>query len=224
MLSPADAKALKNGEGALVGGYVTAIFADYNCFVIESENGASAITVAPLAANLQIGCNVVVSGTLDNGILAMESVQPLDGTLVINPLLMSNREVAGAIGNPGHAAKDLLVSTTGVVLSGPALSQDGSLRFSISDSSVSQGGSTLADSQTLKTGIVVIIPPSVVVMRQINVGDNATVTGIVAEGSLTQGLPCAVIVRSAADVAALAAEPGNGASQPDDRPRNPIRR
>jgi len=132
------AKAAGPGWSGQIQGIVTAIFLDYNSFVVEEENRSAAITVKPLPPrDLRIGDEVQVTGTVQSDLtFLMQAIQHTGRRYVpVRPLGLSNKSVTGAVGNPGLSNMDLLVRVWGRILDEPSPFADGSTVFHITDGS-----------------------------------------------------------------------------------------
>ncbi|MBI2844449.1 MAG: carboxypeptidase regulatory-like domain-containing protein [Armatimonadetes bacterium] len=144
-VSPNQAKANGAGWTGRVAGIVTAVFTDYGEFVIEAEDRSSAIVVQPIPDPAPaIGNEVIVTGTMrTDGAFGLAEIEPTGRVNVLGPLGTANRNVTGAVGNPGLSNLDLLVSTWGMVIDAPTVFTDGSTRFHITDGSAIPYGPTV---------------------------------------------------------------------------------
>ncbi|MCL5102620.1 MAG: hypothetical protein M1133_00705 [Armatimonadetes bacterium] len=157
------AKAGGPGWYGYVRGFVTAVFTEYNKFVIESEDRSSAITVAASPGSLQIGQDVTVLGTVQSdGTFTPVEITPTGNSKVLEPVGVNNRDLTGSVGGTGLGNKDLLVTCWGKVLGTPApfvTPGYGSTTFYIADGSATGsataqvlGAWTLQFQDTFNTG------------------------------------------------------------------------
>ncbi|MBI2844093.1 MAG: hypothetical protein HYX78_11895, partial [Armatimonadetes bacterium] len=149
---PSEAKANGTDWFGSIKAFVTAVFSDYDKFVVEAEDRSSAIVVSPLEGqSLEIGNEVIVTGVVRaDGTLKLAEVSLTGTTKELGPLAVNNRDIIGAVGNPGQANLGLLLSTYGKVVSEPVVLEDGSTRFHITDGSAAPGGPMIKVSKPLE--------------------------------------------------------------------------
>ncbi|MBI2842663.1 MAG: carboxypeptidase regulatory-like domain-containing protein [Armatimonadetes bacterium] len=144
-VGPSGAKANGPGWYGAVNGIVTAVFSDYNYFVVEAEDRSSAIIVKPIPAQVPaIGDEVIILGVMrTDGAFGLIELSSAGGNNELGPLGVNNRNLTGAVGNPGVSNLDLLVTTYGQVVDEPIVFSDGSTRFHITDGSAIPNGPTV---------------------------------------------------------------------------------
>ncbi|MHB9036389.1 MAG: carboxypeptidase regulatory-like domain-containing protein [Armatimonadota bacterium] len=144
LLGIAEAKASGAGWFGYIKGYVTALFNDYNTFVIEDESRASAITVVPLVNTLHVGQEVLVLGYIqDDGTFRLIEYAATGSEKILQPIGIKNRDMAGADSSTGCSNTDLLAHAWGKVLGEPITNPgDGNTTFYMTDGSA--GGRSTA--------------------------------------------------------------------------------
>ncbi|MBI2843859.1 MAG: glycoside hydrolase family 127 protein [Armatimonadetes bacterium] len=162
-----QAKAAGPGWSGILEGIITAVFMDYDSFVIESADRSAAITVTPLSPlDLREGEAVSITGTIesDGRFRSYGAPSRSFATAGISPLGISGR---GILNGAGPGKLDLLVRSWGRVLDSPVEDASGATTFHITD-----GSDT----------VEVAAPPSVVSVPGINIDDFVDVVGIVSKG------------------------------------------
>ncbi|MHB9036392.1 MAG: carboxypeptidase-like regulatory domain-containing protein [Armatimonadota bacterium] len=161
-----------------VQGYVTAVFNDYDKFVIESADRSAATMIAPLFDTLDIGQEVRVQGSIQgDGTFKMVDLTKTGYEMLLQPICM---DLDGSLNT-----KNLLISVEGTVIGSSIVNPDGSTTFYI----------------TNDVDIVpVVVPASVTEAITVTEGDYVVVTGIVCEGSMLQGVPRGIVIRTAEDL------------------------
>ncbi|MBI2844092.1 MAG: hypothetical protein HYX78_11890 [Armatimonadetes bacterium] len=138
-----EAKAGGPGWSGNVQGTVTAKFTNNDEFVIEAEDRSAGLIVTPMqGGGFDIGDEVTATGVIqaDGKLHISASPQRTGRTVAIGPAGVSNKNIIGAVGNPGLNNQDLLVTTWGEVLDIPMMFPDSSTRFHVTDGAAQPGG------------------------------------------------------------------------------------
>ncbi|MHB9036774.1 MAG: carboxypeptidase regulatory-like domain-containing protein [Armatimonadota bacterium] len=144
-VAPGSAKQAGPGWFGAIAGVVTAVFADYNYFVLEDEGRSSAIICSPLPAAVPSEDEVVVvTGTIRSDYsLEVGDVRPTGAINDLGALGINNKNLSGADASSGLENTNLLVTSWGKVLDEPVRFEDGTVRFHVTDGSAQAGGPTV---------------------------------------------------------------------------------
>ncbi|MBI2934199.1 MAG: hypothetical protein HYY29_01390, partial [Chloroflexi bacterium] len=101
-----EVKSKPAGWSGYISGFVTAIFPDYGCMVVEEADRSAAITVRP-ALSLGIGTEVLILGTLqEDGTFLSSRTTPTGFVNTVSPVGMPNKAITGATGDSGLSNLD----------------------------------------------------------------------------------------------------------------------